>query len=203
MYGKFALVSLLVLSAGASVRAQDTAFFNGRDLTGWKGLTQHWSVKDGVLIGSTQPKGINFNTFLCSEREYGDFGLNFKVKLVGKSANSGVQIRSKIVDMEKFVVAGPQCDMGQIYWGSLYGEKFGGMMKAGDKATVEKVLKPDDFNDYSIRCVGKWVTIKINDTIIIDEEFAKLPEKGIIAFQLHGGPAMEAHFKDFVFAELK
>ena len=189
---------VMMLSVSA-MRADD--FFNGKDTAGWKGLEAHWSVKEGAIHGTTQPKGINFNTFLCSEKEYGDFELSMKVKL-SPNGNSGVQVRSKVVDKEKWVVAGPQCDMGQQYWGSLYGERFGGMMKAADAATVKQVVKVGEFNDYYILCKGKHVTIKINGTTMVDEDFEKMPEKGIIAFQIHGGGAMDVVFKDLVFKDL-
>src|SRR5262245_6589435 len=91
-------------------------FFNGKDLAGWEGLDEYWSFKDGALIGST-PQGLKFNTFLCSKKKYRDFELSFQVRLEGKSANSGVQIRSEIFNPKEFAVKGPQCDMGQIYWG--------------------------------------------------------------------------------------
>src|SRR5262249_10962033 len=109
-------------------------FFNGKDLAGWEGLTEYWKVQEGALGGSTRPDGLKFNTFLCSKRKYGDFELKFQVQLLGGGANSGVQIRSHIIPGKEktFAVAGPQCDMGQQYWGSLYGEHFGGMMKAAD-----------------------------------------------------------------------
>src|SRR5262245_25794845 len=123
------------------VRAEEkkSVFFNGKDLKSFDGLEKLWSVKDGAIVGNTKPDGIKFNTFLCSKEKYTDFELKFKVKLTPKaSGNSGVQIRSMIVEKEKdkFVVAGPQCDMGQQYWGSLYGERFGGMMKAADAGLV-------------------------------------------------------------------
>jgi hypothetical protein len=177
----------------------DDAFFNGKNLTGWKGLEQHWTVRDGILVGSSHPKGINFNTFLCSDKEYADFELRFQVKLVDGKGNSGIQIRSRIDDLEKFVVAGPQCDIGQQYWGSLYGERFGGMMKQSPAAKVKQLVKPADFNDYHITCKGKHVTIKINGDTLIDEPFDKLPDKGIIAFQLHGGGPMEVQYRNIEF----
>jgi hypothetical protein len=202
--------------AGTAAPAAETegkgTFFNGKDFTGWEGLTdQFWKVKPAAqtgkgvtLIGSTFPKGNNFNTFLCSKKKYKDFELKFKVKLTGKdwSGNSGVQIRSKVHDPKHFAVTGPQCDMGEGYWGSLYGENFGGMMKLADKDKVNKVLKKDDFNDYSIKVVGKHVTIKINGVTSVDDDFEKLPDEGIIAWQLHGGPPMEVVFKDIQFKEL-
>lgn len=192
------LLSLLLCCT--FTQAQD--FFNTKDLAGWKGLTQHWSVQDGMIHGTTQPKGINFNTFLCSDKEYTDFELTLQVKL-SAAGNSGVQIRSKLEDKSKFVVGGPQADMGAVYWGSLYGERFGGMMKASDAALVKKVVKVDEFNDYYILCKGKHVVIKINGTTMLDGEFAKMPDKGIIAFQIHGGAAMDVYFKNIVFKELK
>jgi hypothetical protein len=182
--------------------ASDSEFFNGKDLSGWEGLTKYWSVKDGAIVGYT-PEDPKYNTFLCSKNKYGDFELRFKVRLKDAVGNSGVQIRSKVVDPEKFVVAGPQCDIGALFWGSLYGERFGGMMKQSPSDLVKKVVKPSEFNDYAIKCVGKHVTIKINDETMVDDDFPKMPEEGIIAWQLHAGfKSMEVTYKDIQFKEL-
>jgi hypothetical protein len=192
----------LALAVGASA-GEPGGFFSGKDLSGWEGNEKLWSVKDGALVGSTEPKGIKGNTFLCSKRKYGDFELKFQVRLLGKTANSGVQIRSKLVDAEKFVVHGPQCDMGQQYWGSLYGEGIGGMMKASPPDVVKRVLKADDFNDYYIKCVGKHVTIKLNGETTVDADFEQMEPEGIIAWQLHAGGPMEVTFRNIQFRELK
>src|SRR5262249_14797069 len=108
-----------------------------------------------------------------------------------------------------YAVGGPQCDIGGGYWGSLYGERFDGerfgggkMMKAASKE-AGKAVKTKDFNDYYIKCVGKHVTIKINDVTAVDDDFPGMPEEGIIAFQLHAGyPSMEVAFKDIEFTDL-
>jgi len=194
-----------LFSFSAAQAGGDKEFFNGKDLTGWEGLVdQFWSVKDGAIVGSTAPEGIKFNTFLCSKKKYKDFELQFQVKLTpGKSGNSGVQIRSHIHNMKTFAVTGPQCDMGQQYWGSLYGENFGGMMKPADANLVKKVLKVEDFNDYNIKCVGKHVTIKLNGETTVDDDFPKMPDEGIIAWQIHGGPAMEVTFRKIQFKEIR
>jgi hypothetical protein len=200
------IVGLVVLfSFSAAQAGGDKEFFNGQNLTGWEGLLdQFWSVKDSAIVGSTAPEGIKYNTFLCSKRKYKDFELQFQVKLTpGKSGNSGVQIRSHIHDKKTFAVTGPQCDMGQQYWGSLYGEHFGGMMKAADAKLVKKVLKVEDFNDYYIKCVGKHVTIKLNGETTVDDDFPKMPDEGIIAWQIHGGPSMEVVFRKIQFKEIK
>ena len=200
-----ALVALLALAAGPAARAADTTtseFFNGKNLDGWEGLLKYWSVKDGALVGYT-PQDPGHNTFLCSKKKYGDFELKFKIRLKDGVGNSGVQIRSRILDMDKYIVAGPQADIGQQFWGSLYGERFGGMMKASPPALVKKVVKQADFNDYSIKCVGKHVTIKINGETMVDGDFPKMPDEGIIAWQLHAGfKSMEVTFKDIEFKDL-
>jgi hypothetical protein len=188
------------LALGADDR--HTPFFNGKDLEGWEGLPQYWSVQDGALIGYT-PTDPGHNTFLCSKKEYTDFELRFKIRLKNGIGNSGVQIRSRILDPRKFTVAGPQADIGQGYWGSLYGENFGGMMQASPPALVKRVVKQDDFNDYSIRCVGKHVTIKVNHETMVDGDFPNLPPSGIIAWQLHAGfKSMEVTFKGIHFKDL-
>jgi hypothetical protein len=186
--------------AAADVTASE--FFNGKNLDGWEGLLKYWSVKDGALVGYT-PQDPGHNTFLCSKKKYGDFELRFKVRLKGGVGNSGVQIRSRVVDKDKYIVSGPQADIGQQYWGSLYGERFGGMMKQSPPDLVKKVVKQADFNDYSIKCVGKHVTIKINGETMVDDDFDKMPNEGIIAWQLHAGfKSMEVTFKDIEFKDL-
>jgi hypothetical protein len=197
-----ALVGLLLVGWTTGQAADESdSFFNGKNLDGWEGLTEYWSVQDGAIVGKAED--LKFNTFLCTKKKYRDFELHCKIRLRGGKGNSGVQIRSKIADQKEFAVAGPQADVGKGYWGSLYGERFGGMMKQADAAEVNKVLKEDEFNDYSIRVMGKHVTIKVGGVTTVDQDFPKMPDEGIIALQLHGnmGP-MEVTFKDIEFKEL-
>ncbi len=195
-------ISLISISKAPGTDDKE-AFFNGKDLTGWEGLKDYWSIQDGAIVGAT-PNGLKFNTFLCSKKKYKDFELTFQVKLSGKgwTGNSGVQIRSEVFKPEELAVKGPQCDMGDVFWGSLYGEHFGGMMKQAPAELVKKVLKADDFNDYSIKCVGKHVTIKLNGETTVDEDFEKLPDEGIIAWQLHTGNPMQVIFRKIEFKDL-
>ena len=201
----FAAAPLLALAAllpaPTVARADDTEDFLKPD--NWEGRSDLWKIdaKAKTVVGETteDPK---YNTFFCSKKKYGDFEMTCKIQLRDGVGNSGIQIRSKLADAKKFAVHGPQCDIGAGYWGSLYGEGFGGMMKAASKDS-QKVIKDKDFNDYYIKCVGKKVTIKINGVTTVDEEFAKMPPEGIIAFQLHAGyKSMEVTFKDIKFKDL-
>jgi hypothetical protein len=198
----FLVLACVVGFVSAEEKAGSSSGFVPKDFEGWEGLIkEYWSVQDGALVGYTS-KDPGFNTFLCSKKMYKDFEMTFKVRLKNGIGNSGIQIRSKLANKKKFAVHGPQADIGAGYWGSLYGEGFGGMMKAASKES-QKAIKAKDFNDYSIKCVGKKVTIKINGVTTVDEEFAKMPAEGIIAFQLHAGyPSMEVTFKDIKFTDL-
>ena len=68
--------------------------FNGKTLAGWtqKNGYATYSVVENVILGTTASGSPN--SFLCSVKEYGDFELEFEVK-VSNELNSGVQIRSR------------------------------------------------------------------------------------------------------------
>ncbi len=206
-----ALVGLMLVATGTRAEKPSAPFVD-KDLSAWEGLKEFWTVQDGALVGAC-PKGLKFNTFLCSRKKYKNFELKFQVRLKDGTGNSGVQIRSRIRDgkeaMEQFAVEGPQCDIAVGYWGSLFGEHFYGkkpgdhqMMKAAPKEVIERVLKKADFNDYHIKCVGKHVTIKLNGATTVDDDFPGMHDEGIIAWQIHSGPPMEVVFKDIAFMEL-
>jgi Domain of Unknown Function (DUF1080) len=141
-------IALSLLATFAVAEAGEVSLFNGKDLTGWTGQAEFWSVKDGTITGQTTPANpAKENTFLIlKSTEVGDFELHFKYKIVdanGASAgfgNSGIQYRSKIVKPEYSVVAGYQADFecGQTYSGILYEEKGRGILaKRGEKVTVK------------------------------------------------------------------
>jgi hypothetical protein len=199
----FAIIVAAVLACGGQTVHAGSDFLPSDLSSRWEGLMEYWTYKDGALVGSTEATGgLKFNTFLCSKDKYTDFELSFEIRLKEARGNSGVQIRSKIVDDKKFAVAGPQADIGGGYWGSLYGERFGGMMKQSPPDVVKNSLKPKDFNDYYIKVVGNHVTIKLNGMVTVDDDFPKMPKEGIIAWQLHAGGPMEVTFRNIRFKNL-
>jgi putative heme-binding domain-containing protein len=191
---------------GTSCGPEQTSndFFNGKDFDGWEGLMEYWSVQDGAIVGKAPAEGLKFHTFLCSKRKYKDFELSFQVRIKDGKGNSGVQIRSRIADPAKFAVAGPQGDMGRPFWGGLYGERDPGQwMRLPPQKLVREVVKPADFNDYSVKCVGKRVTIKLNGATTVDDHFPEMADEGIIAWQLHADyKDMEVTIKNIQFKDL-
>jgi hypothetical protein len=140
------LIALFTL--GTLAFAGEKQLFNGKDLTGWHGQMEFWSVQDGAITGHTTAEHMcKENTFLIWDGEAGDFEMTFKYKLTdmdGKSdkfGNSGVQYRSKVVKPEYSVVAGYQADMecGKTYSGILYEEKERGILaKRGEKVVIHE-----------------------------------------------------------------
>ena len=175
---------------------------------GWHGLPGFWHVNDHALVG-TVPVGQKAHTFLCSKREYKDFELKFRARLLGGVGNSGVQFRSTFRDPKTFWLVGPQCeicaqDRNRKYpTGSLVTEPTGEPSVAPAAADVDRIFKLADFNDFEIRCVGKHVRIKVNGLTTVDADFPSMPDEGLIAWQMHGkDPPREVTFKDIEFTDL-
>lgn len=174
------------------------SLFDGKTLAGWKGRTELWKVDGETLVGSSKPAGINFNTFLISEKEYGDFILKLEFKF--SEGNSGVQFRSRrIGDAEQHRVSGYQADIGEGYHGALYDEaRRNRLLKTPEKLTVQKAFKKGEWNEYEIRAKGEEITLILNGTTtsVYQEGEREIARKGIIALQLHGGPPMEIRFRN-------
>ena len=226
--------SLLALLALASTAlAEDKNLFNGKDLTGWKGL-EFWSVEDGCIVcRTTKEKPTKGNTFLVYKDEVADFELTFKYRITdvnGKSdgfGNSGVQYRSKVIDEKAFVVGGYQADFecGKAYSGILYEERGRGILaqrgqktvikegskkpevtgEVGKSAEIQAKIKPADWNEYRIVAQGGHLQHFINgvQTIDVVDETAVGAKKGVLALQLHAGAPMKVEFKDLVLKEIK
>jgi putative membrane-bound dehydrogenase-like protein len=164
--------------------------FNGKDLSGWDGDPQLWSVQDGEIVGKSP--GIKKNAFLTSHMVATDFRLTLKVKLVPDKENSGVQFRSEsLADGE---MRGPQADVGAGWWGKLYEESGRGVL--ADNKSGEKVVNVDGWNEYEIVAEGSRVRTFLNGKPCVDIDDPKISRRGIFGLQIHSGGPMEVRFKD-------
>jgi hypothetical protein len=201
------VVSLSTLVSHASEPAthpKPVALFDGKTFNGWEGDLKVFRIEDGAIVGGSLKSALPRNEFLTTTKEYGDFELRLKVKLTGAaSANGGIQIRSRRIPNNNEMI-GYQADMGQQYWGSLYDESRRKKTLTGpDPDELKDVLKPNDWNDYVIRCQGRHIQLWLNGLKTVDytESDEKLEQKGLIGLQIHGGPASEAWYKDLVIEE--
>src|SRR5471030_2551273 len=94
----FYITALLLTGASiipSGTKAQSTpSLFDGKTLKGWKRLagTADYKVENGAIVGTTVLN--SGNTFLVTEKEYGDFILEMDTKIESPLSNSGVQTRS-------------------------------------------------------------------------------------------------------------
>src|SRR5690349_16208997 len=68
--------------------------FDGKTLNGWKRVVGNgeYSVQDSMIVGTAVAGSPN--SFLVTDKEYGDFILEMDVKVDDTASNSGVQFRS-------------------------------------------------------------------------------------------------------------
>ncbi len=185
------------------------SLFNGENLDGWSGDPKFWSVKDGVIYGSTLEHKTQGNTFLIYQGEdVGDFHLTLEARCIGNN-NSGVMYRSSLVEGNPFAMAGYQCDIHPKppFTAMIYGERMGKrgiIITRGQKMVIDETgkknvvsqQKPEgvdisEWNTYEIICKGNHIIQKLNGKVaidLVDNDKGKLL-KGKIGLQLHAGSA--------------
>jgi hypothetical protein len=167
--------------------------FNGKSLDGWDGDPRLWSVHDGAIVGSTEGVKLTHNTFLVYKENFSNFVFRAQVKL--RNHNSGIQFRSQT--FPEWVVKGYQADIAEgAWWGSIY-EEGGkrGVLANGWAGKGEKVVRANDWNDYEIFAKGDMMQLTLNG-LVTATIWDNLHANGIIALQLHAGPAMQASFRN-------
>ncbi len=222
---KYTIATTLTLALLSNLSAADKGFesiFNGKDLSGWRGNKELWSVKDGAITGVTKadPK-LTHNTFLVWESgKLEDFELRLEYRI--EKGNSGIQYRSKVLSEGKFgpIVGGYQADFeaGKTYSGILYEERGRGILaRRGEKTEIEPGQKPkvtgsvgksediqakiknEDWNDYRIVAKGGHLQHFINGVPTVevtDNDQDKGAKSGVLALQIHVGPPMVVQFRN-------
>jgi len=194
---------LMVAAAGLclaalTVAAEDefVSLFDGKTLKGWtiKGGTATYKVEDGTIVGTTTDGSPN--TFLCTDKEYGDFELILEVKC-DKALNSGIQIRSHVYEKDTPMVGKPnrirkagevygyQCEISTSNAGNFWdeGRRAKWLGELPDGAT--KAYKPGQWNTYRIVARGDRIQSWVNGVACAD--FRDTTDaRGFIGLQVHG-----------------
>ena len=202
--------SVLVPLSGlfAAAKANHIVLFDGKSLAGWEGNLEVFRVRDGAIVGGSLDKPIPHNEFLCTKREFSDFELRLKAKLIGQGRNAGVQFRTKRIPNHHEVV-GYQADIGatrgKLIWGTLYDEsRRSTQLATPPQDRIRQAVKLNDWNEYVIRCQGKRVQIILNGVQLVDytESDESIEQHGVVGLQIHGGPPAEAWYKEITIEEL-
>lgn len=186
-----AVPAALVILA-ASLAAEDklntppegfTALFNGKDLSGWKGLVgnprtrammskeelaekqaaadasmrEHWKVEDGVLV--FDGKGQS----LCTAKDYANFELYVDWKIKPKG-DSGIYLRGS-----PQVQIWDPADEAQLKNGADKGSGALWNNKNNPRFPLVKADNPiGEWNTFHIKMVGEKVTIHLNGKLVTD-----------------------------------
>ena len=166
--------------------------FNGKDLGGWQGNTDLWSVKDGAIVGHSD-KNVPQNEFLWSNVKVQNFYLTVDVKLTPADRNAGIQFRSKPIN-EHGQALGYQADVGAGWWGKLYHEHGRGKLDWNDNGAG--AVKPGGWNKYEILAVEHRIWTAINGKLCVAIEDPQGELSGKIAFQIHSGSPQTVHYRN-------
>jgi len=174
------------LSLGENARWQ--ALSDDKTLAGWKQLggKARYQVEDGTIVG-TSVLGTP-NSFLCTEKTYGDFILEFEVK-VDPSLNSGVQIRSNsLKDYKNGRVHGYQAEIDpskRAFSGGIYDEaRRGWLNDLKNNEPARKAFKNGQWNHYRIVAVGDSIKTWVNGIPAADV-VDSMTLTGFIGLQVH------------------
>lgn len=225
--GEFRLSTVPYPEASAAVGTRPNAegfvsIFDGKTLRHWTGDPKHWSVKEGAITGVTDGT-LKMNRFLTwKDSTVRNFELRVKVR-VTPGGNSGIQYRGMSrPDIDLDIVTGYQCDVvanNPNYNGMLYEERGRRILShTGEKVVIDpdgqpwvvgtmpvKEFAPNEWHDFRVLVRGNhhqhWIDGHMTaDLIDLDEKGRSL--EGVLAVQVHVGPAMTIQYKDFLIKHL-
>lgn len=193
------LLAMTLATSPGGAEEPWVALFDGRTLDGWvqRNGTAEYRVADGAIVGRTSEGSPN--SFLTTEEAYGDFELEFEVK-VDDALNSGVQIRSRTkerptgpgADDQAGRVFGPQVEIeaspGLAAY--VYGEATGrGWLTPQERLEPHHYFRNGEWNRYRVVARGPRIRTWLNDRPIedlTDQDIYRTHPAGFIGLQVHG-----------------
>jgi len=173
------------------------SLFDGKTLDGWSGDERYWKVENDSIVG-VQPGKLKGGTFLSSMKEFENFILKAKFKLL--VGNSGIQFRSRNIAANQ--LAGYQADIAYgdfKFMGCLASEGLGQGVIAPTSSHIARQLSDAvllaDWNEFVIKAEGDRITLEINGIKTVDVHHDG-PKTGLVGFQLHGGTPTTVMFRD-------
>lgn len=206
----FVSLSLATALSGPAPTQKKMSLIPGPDLAGWvlRGGAATFAVEGKEIVGSAVMN--TSNTFLCTEKTYGDFVLEYDFK-VDPRLNSGVQIRSECFDrptqvewngrkinIPKDRVHGYQIEIDpdpkrDRWWSAgIYDEGrrdwlYPGALGGDGKAFTDrgrKLFKQNQWNHVRVEAIGPSIKTWLNGTLCAQIEDG-MTLRGFIALQVH------------------
>jgi hypothetical protein len=148
-----------------------------------------FTVEDGIIVGRTVAN--TRNTFLVTEKEYGDFILEADIYVEDEEGNSGIQTRSHFNPAAfngEGRVYGRQCEIDPTHrrWtGGIYDEgRREWLYPMQLNARAQNAYKKGVYNHFKVECIGNEMKTWVNGiatAYVVDT----LDPKGFIGLQVH------------------
>ncbi len=184
----FRFLGFLACCATAAHAGPWDPLFNGKDLTGWKSLngTAPYTVVDGAIVGTAITGSPN--SFLATEKAFGDFILEMEIKQEGK-ANGGVQFRSESKpEFNNGRVHGYQFEIDpsdRAWTGGIYDEARRGWLYPGTlNPGGQSLYKYGSWNQIRIEAIGNSLRTFVNGQPV-SHVIDNVTSRGFIALQVH------------------
>ncbi len=166
--------------------------YNGKDLSGWRQLggKANYRADGDAIAGTTVPRTPN--SFLCTEKHYGDFVLEYEFK-VDEELNSGVQIRSNsLPDYRDGRVHGYQVEIdpdtkrNRMWTAGIYDEaRRGWLNDLAENEAARRAFRPGEWNRVRVTAIGDSIKTWLNGVPAADL-VDSMTLNGFIALQVHG-----------------
>ena len=174
--------------------------FDGASLAGWRPVGDAiFEVDDGAILGRIGGGG---QSFLCSEREFGDFLLEVELKpeLPG---NSGIQIRSHQRENGRVYGCQVEIDSSDRAWSAgLYDEaRRGWLDDLDDSPAAREAFVRGEWNRYRVECVGPSIRTWVNGVPAADWLDAE-DLTGFFGLQVHSGNDTRIRWRNFRLRDL-
>jgi hypothetical protein len=200
---------------------REGALFNGRDLKGWTGDTEHWSVTNGVILGRfANPPGVHEAALLWADGVFDDFELRLRFRgdggamiFRGRQWNGGRENYAARLDGSVDQTKTRNSDRHLSIRGqatvvtNLAGKDTlqPGARLASD-AQVRSALLPGDWNQMLLRAQSNRIVCQLNGVTITDatDWSPRAAASGRLGFELWApGPAIShIEFKDVLLKRL-
>ncbi|MFM9075824.1 MAG: DUF1080 domain-containing protein, partial [Bacteroidota bacterium] len=188
------LLFLLATSTLSAPEKNWLPLFNGKNLTGWKQIagSATYTAVNGEIVGTTTAGSPN--SFLATEKTYGDFILELDFRLDGES-NSGVQVRSESKpDYRDGKVHGYQVEIDPTprqWTGGIYDEERRQWLYPLEfNPEAKSAFRKTAWNKLRVECIGTVIRTWINGIPAANISDNMTP-KGFIALQVHSVQSAE------------
>jgi Domain of Unknown Function (DUF1080) len=205
----FFILTLFCSLGFAQTSSGWTNLFDGKTLNGWKKAVgaADYTVENGVIVGTTVMPSPN--SFLVTEKEYGDFVLELEAKIDDTTSNSGIQLRSHFNDTAnggKGRVYGYQYELdpsSRRWTGGIYDEgRRDWLYSLSLNPFAQNAFKLHEYNKIKVECFGNMIRTWINGqpaAMLIDE----FDKKGFIGLQVHAVNKAENAGKKVYFKNIR